>query len=52
LQIHKTAVPADLSALLAEAQNDSWSVTGHLKSQLNWHKQSFEMTNKLIDCSF
>jgi len=47
LQLHKAAVPADLSALLAEPKNESWSITGHLKSQLNWHKQSFKMSNQL-----
>jgi len=46
---HPKALPLSLSTLLI---NKSWSVTGKLNSQLDWHKKTLSMTNQLSDFSF
>ena len=46
---HQTALPLNLSTLLV---NESWSVTGKVNSQLDWHKQTLTMTNKMTDFYF
>ena len=46
---HQTALPLSLSTLLL---NDSWVAAGKLNSQLDWHKQTLNLTNQMTDFSF
>jgi hypothetical protein len=46
---HQTALPLSLSTLLL---NDSWAAAGKLNSQLDWHKQTLNLTNQMTDFSF
>ncbi|HBY85079.1 MAG TPA: hypothetical protein DEO86_04320, partial [Colwellia sp.] len=46
---HQTVLPLSFSTLLL---NDSWSASGKLNSQLDWHKQTLNLTNQMTDFSF
>jgi len=46
---HQTALPLYFSTLIL---NDSWSASGKVSSQLDWHKQTLNLTNQLTDFSF
>ncbi len=46
---HETALPTDLSSLIL---NKSWSAVGKVKSQLNWQKQTLQVTNQITDFYF
>ncbi len=49
---HQTVLPSDFSMLLTDPSRESWLLTGHIESQINWHEQSLQMSNQLTDFSF
>jgi hypothetical protein len=52
LRNHQTVLPSDFAMLLTDPILESWFVSGHIESQINWHEQSLQMSNQLTDFYF
>ena len=52
IKLHQSVLPSAVVAQLVNADNKAWSVKGAFSSQIDWHKQTFNMTNTLSHFSF